>query len=277
MFKDSRSFIVALTLTELILLLFFVLLFTTDKEIDDLVEERNELIQLRDSIAIQLEAMQAAISMDSSTLAALKESMPLRERVEELEEELAESEERAKALKSMIPEEGEDFDELIREAVANTAAQERADRLRERNEDLDLELERMTSQLANCQAQNINCANRLEQQGLGFPPCWADANGRPEYIFVTTLLPDSIVVDRVWPAHRDAEARAIPGVLELTDKTHSKISFARYAFPILNWSKDQQPECRHFVIVDDSPETSKEDYKDQLAQVENFFYKLLRR
>jgi hypothetical protein len=275
MFSNNRAFVLGLTLTEVILMLFFVLLFTTDEEIDQLNEEKRELVLLQDSLASQLAVFQQVVTVDQSTLESLAESLPLREEVESLQQQLTIERERLNAIQAREDMDDEDFDRLTREAET-VAVIERESRLQKNVEDLDSELAKLSSQLANCQAQNISCSNRLQGAGLGFPPCWANEQGRPEFIYVVTLRSDSLVVDRNWPVHRDQEARSMPGVLELADRTHSRSSFSRYALPILNWSKNQVPECRHFIIVDDSDGTSKEEYKRQLAHAENYFYKLLR-
>ena len=47
--------------------------------------------------------------------------------------------------------------------------------------------------------------------------------------------------------------------------------FRERALPILQWSKAHDPECRHFVKIDDSAEISKDAFKANLLLVEDYF------
>jgi regulator of replication initiation timing len=110
--------------------------------------------------------------------------------------------------------------------------------------------------------------------GLDHAPCWANEKGKIEYLFNVETRPDGFVVSKGWLPHREQAARALPGISEaLSGGTMSYSSFSSRMQPILNWSKKQDPECRHFVYL--ATVISDGDARDNARkQVEGFFYKL---
>lgn len=125
--------------------------------------------------------------------------------------------------------------------------------------------------------QYKNIERRLVGNGLDHPPCWADSeSGRPEYMFNIKIMAETYILERSWPAYRNDEMQEIAFAIDEdlpSEFTHQE--FRKLANPILLHSKEQEPECRHFVMVKDSTETSKEQYKNGLSRVENYFYKLI--
>lgn len=127
--------------------------------------------------------------------------------------------------------------------------------------------------------QYKNIERRLAGNGLDHPPCWANPDtGKPEYMFNVRIMPDRYELSAAWPLHRANEMQEIsPGVIDNLPNELQHDEFNQLALPILQHSKKQVPECRHFVMVQDSTITSKEEYKEGLSRVENFFYKLILR
>lgn len=267
----NKSFVLPMTLTEVAILLFFLLLFTAVHQIQRATSEREELERL---VAQRGEIRPEKVQ-------SLLEAARQEEEVEALQKKLAEAEAKNRGLDSLlaIREEVSDetFDELVRRAAQGVRDEGAAERLRERIAAAEQSRDSMQSALQNCQAQNLNCSNRLQEAGLGHPPCWADEEGKPEYIYTVGLVGDSLEVRPTWPSHRVDDARRVDGALSLAGETLSRQAFSARAEPILRWSQRQEPECRHFVVIDDAEMTTKEDFKESLLLVENFFYKYLPR
>lgn len=295
-FGDNRSFVLSITLTELALLLFFLLLFTAVNEIsklqvqrdeaveqrDEAVEDRDEVLEEQEAIRTRLAALAASADIDPVRLVALvEEAAELQNKLDSSEQEVEELSTRLaeleavetglEQLRAQIAETIEDDNEvyhLIRQAAQNIGKQGKLAELRESMVDLE-------SDLANCSSQNLNCSRRLNEAGMGFPPCWADSQGKPEYIYGVTLRENTIEVRASWAAGRNNDVQDVTGATVLADRTMSLSEFSRLAQPILDWSKAQEPECRHFVTITDTPDMSKAAFKTNLLLVENYFYKYL--
>lgn len=111
--------------------------------------------------------------------------------------------------------------------------------------------------------------------GLDHPPCWTDENGEIEYAFEATLRTSTVRLRPIWPSHRQADAERIPGMVDVTGGRFGHEEFSRRVLPIFAWSRRQEPECRHFVVLVDSVTGGKEAFKRGLLTVERFFYKRL--
>ncbi len=115
--------------------------------------------------------------------------------------------------------------------------------------------------------------NRLDARGgRDYPPCWADEEGKVEFLFAVELKPDMVVVAPAWPQRREAAARALPGLAEVLAGPHSSTDFVSRIQGIFNWSKAQDPECRHFVQLRSSIADAVQSDRARLM-VENYFYK----
>jgi len=120
----------------------------------------------------------------------------------------------------------------------------------------------------------------IEFGGVG--PCWSRRRGaaRPEIVYVLNVVmrATTVEVDREWPEGYQAAADTVPNLVTLSQA--GAISYPRFrelAIPVLQWSKIQDPECRHFVMMYDSVESvnAKDDFKVAMLTVEDFFYKYL--
>ncbi len=234
-------------------------------------------------LAGELERSAKALAYDTpDEVQALLEATEQQREIDALRERLMEAEAESEELAALLAqsEETDDreaFIELVRQAARNAGREAQLSALREEAEAAARDRDSMRTALQNCQAQNLNCSQRLQEAGLGYPPCWADASGKPEYIYTVALRGDSLAVRPAWPAHRADDARRVDGALALAGRTLSRQAFAEGADPILRWSQAQTPECRHFVIVDDTGVTTKEAFKESLLLVEGYFYKYLPR
>lgn len=114
------------------------------------------------------------------------------------------------------------------------------------------------------------------------PPCWwqlVDQRQRIVFALDVVLRTDDITVRRRWPDVYDPKARQVTNLVELSNAGRiSYDEFRELALPVLRWGQEQNPQCRHFVVVHDSVrggEDEKEDFKEALLTVESFFYKYL--
>jgi hypothetical protein len=114
---------------------------------------------------------------------------------------------------------------------------------------------------------------RLEARGgRDYPPCWATESGSPEYLFSVELTPTGVQVKPNWPARREADAMALPGITDALQSPVPLGDFVRNVQGIFNASKTADPQCRHYVYLKSTiPEAAASD-RARLT-IENYFYK----
>lgn len=135
-------------------------------------------------------------------------------------------------------------------------------------------VEAVLKENADLRGQMANMRNRFTAvgRGLDHPPCWADEAGNIEYLFKVELRRGEAIVTPAWPERRRQDAEKLPGVSELTAAPVNAERFRTASRPILDISKRQDPQCRHFVVLNNTIETRRE--ADQARwMVEEFFYK----
>jgi hypothetical protein len=136
--------------------------------------------------------------------------------------------------------------------------------------------ESLKSEILNLKGKNISLTKQIESNGKGlvYPPCWADSNGKAEYIYDIDLSNDGILIHDNQIPHRAAEQKKLPISKIKYDMVLSNSNFQRQVYPLLNWSKANKPECRFFVRIDDKTDNDqKRLYKGLLKVVEGSFYK----
>jgi hypothetical protein len=142
-------------------------------------------------------------------------------------------------------------------------------------------LERAAEQRAAAERENrelrgqVAYLSRRAGTGMDHPPCWADEHGRPEYAYEARIHTHHVDLIAVWPPHRAVDARSTPGMLDAPGTGLGYAEFSRRALPVFQWSRAQDPQCRHFVRIVDRVEGGKEPFKHGLLTVERYFYKLL--
>lgn len=115
---------------------------------------------------------------------------------------------------------------------------------------------------------------RLDARGgRDYPPCWADESGKVEFLFAIELKADSVVIAPAWPARREADAKALPGLTEALSEAHAYGRFPSAIHAVFNWSKTQDPECRHYIQLKSSIPDAVQSDRARLM-VENYFYKV---
>lgn len=134
-------------------------------------------------------------------------------------------------------------------------------------------VETLTKENSDLRGQLENYKRRLEARGgRDYPPCWADLTGVPQFLFNVDIRPDSIVIREGWSPSREQDARALPGVDRMLANPLTHGEFTAAAQGILDWSKRQNPECRHYVRLSNSMTDAVQSDRTRLM-VENFFYK----
>jgi hypothetical protein len=115
---------------------------------------------------------------------------------------------------------------------------------------------------------------RLDARGgRDYPPCWADESGKVEFLFAIELKDDAVVVTPAWPTKRDADAKALPDIQRVLEAPFSLVQFPERVLGVFNWSKKQDPECRHYVQLRSTISDAVRSDRARLM-VENYFYKV---
>lgn len=115
---------------------------------------------------------------------------------------------------------------------------------------------------------------RLDARGgRDYPPCWANEEGKVEFLFSVELFSDKVAVKSAWPGYRSDDAFKLPSISSAISDSHSYQSFQNISAGILGWSKKQDPECRHYVYMKSSIMDAINSDRARLM-VENYFYKL---
>lgn len=144
-------------------------------------------------------------------------------------------------------------------------AQRLQDALHKQSE-LQAEVENLTNQKSNIMAQL-----KKEGRGVDWPPCWADKNGKPEYIFQTALTNHGIFVTDISPAHRKEAKAKLPIGDIILGQSLSVGAFTEQTNALFQWSRKN--ECHHFAVIEDQTGANeKAIYKQQRAAVESHFY-----
>jgi len=252
--RQRRNALVNLTLTDLLIVVLFVLLFFTFRSSD---EDKTE-ISVK---TVQLKQLQ-------------------RER-DQLHEQLQASQlQVAKLLKEV-----KDLNELVRRLLADTkdslppnpitvikGLQGDNDVLRKEIDDLKIQVKNRDALLRALQAElakKIETLAGTSAGGTGLPNCLVTSG----FFLEIRLLPNgSLVVNPAWVTTADKEARAIDGVSDLISAGQMSLyTFQRITKHIKIWSEKQDTPCRFRVKT--IRETKDLDlYLQQMRAIDQTFY-----
>jgi hypothetical protein len=125
--------------------------------------------------------------------------------------------------------------------------------------------------LKQCQADNIQIS-KVCRPGTK-PSCWSDINtGKAQFIFTIRLRDDGIYVkDNEVEGRRDDMEKLPIGGLNY-DEPYDADAFVQAARPLYDWSVEQEPSCRFYVLVEDGTGNSKLTYKKLHKAVERIFF-----
>jgi hypothetical protein len=155
---------------------------------------------------------------------------------------------------------------VVREVIAAAEGYQRLLQTKDSSSSLQKRLEDTLGQVK-------YLTDKYKLRGVDHPPCWVDSSGRIEYLFTVDTRPNGFMVSKAWLPHREQDAQALPNIAQaLAASTVSTSTFFSAMQPILNWSKKQDPECRHFVYL--TTTILDADARDNARKlVEGFFYK----
>ncbi len=221
------------------------------QRVDDLDAKLTALTELQTKLESAAESSKKDITKEEVTAALTLQDQLKKQLKEELKKELKPGQETQMMREVMIA--AKNYNELTKTGLNLTD-------IRKANDDL--------------KGQVAFLKTRLEARGgLDYPPCWADENGKVEFLFAVELRTDSVIVSPAWPARREADARALPGIDEVLAKRHSYQGFPSRIQSIFDWSKCQTPQCRHYVQIKSVIPDAVQSDRARLM-VENYFYKV---
>lgn len=115
--------------------------------------------------------------------------------------------------------------------------------------------------------------NRLEANGgKDLPPCWADENGKVQFLLTVELRESELNVIRAWPDSREADAKALPNIdVVMAAATKEYPAFLTAVKPISDLSRKMN--CRHYVRINNLISDAVTADRRRLS-VEDYFYKL---
>lgn len=253
---NNRSFIFSITMSEIIIILFFLLALMSTFKIN---EKEKSITLLTNDIKIQ---EQKLIAQEEIIEKILQEDANL----------------------------NENFDELVNVTVYKNKIASLENELKIKNKLLENiknndEIEKLINQYVNKQLKyeklsNLTSQNKKMQQqikfykrkeGFGLPPCWIGPKGKAEYLFHITLYEDKIFVkEGYWTKKNRKRAKNMPNIDKLINKELKLDEFLDLSESIYKSSVKEQ--CRHFVILRDNVK-SKKAFKNMTFNIENYFYK----
>lgn len=154
----------------------------------------------------------------------------------------------------------------------------------EKKKSIEQENERLKSQIIKQEKSynelkkvNSNLIGQVENlsNGLEYPPCWATADGKPQYTYLVAVHDSSLVVTSIYPKER----KSLYKVIITNDYENTKLGLADFKSHFRVFYNDaitQVPECRYFVKIQDKTSArAKNEYKLGLQTIESIFYKYL--
>ena len=249
----ERMSLLPITLTELVLILFFLLLmlFTVT-----LASKKQEIADLRETT----QQLENALS-DYETNPALREFRTTL----------------ATVIAEFSVDDKDDFIDLIRDLQKQPATTtELRSELREANDRLEtLKAEASASEaLAGQHTREFDAlkgrlAHYRRVSGYGLPPCWTTPEGRVEFLYAVVIRESDLSVSPAWPTYRQSDLAQIPGASRLPQSSLTLADFRREAKPILDWSDAQ--ECRHYALISNGADSA-DAYETIFHGVTQFFY-----
>ena len=131
--------------------------------------------------------------------------------------------------------------------------------------------ERIPGKIQDLRGQVANLRGRA---GLDHPPCWAEEDGDIEYLYTVDIRDDGLVVEQAWPDRRNDQLEGV-GAPRITSPVFMTLNEFRATMRRpYDYGRQSRPECRFFVRVGDQSSV-KDAYKQGLATIESYYYKLL--
>lgn len=108
--------------------------------------------------------------------------------------------------------------------------------------------------------------------GGGIGACWLDESGKTQNLLDIRLEAEYMAVSIPnLPANRLADLYKLPGISDATRKIIPYSEIHTSFNPILQWSKSQTPECRHYVAIKSNIPYTKDSTPKRL-KIQQYFY-----
>ena len=88
-------------------------------------------------------------------------------------------------------------------------------------------------------------------KGFGLPPCWVDESGKVQRLLNVEVTEQGLVVRPGWSPEREDDAKKLPNIdgLIAAGNSQSIATFRTNAQAVFDWSRKQDPECRHYASI----------------------------
>ena len=237
--KERRRQLLNLTITEIILILLFLVLLITAS----LIKKNNEL----------KEENKAYKSLDVDAI------------------QLAEYVKFKKAIKDLKEKNGEfaemDLEEIVNDLVLATEEYKKI-------KDKESEIAMLANKLKDYDEAKELLAYYKKKYGNDKPPCWKKAGtiATAEYLYDAVINNNGIILTNTDSrySHRISDRRILP-LENVTEGT--TISAAQFRDQTLAVYKLNEETCRHYILVKDQSGNDKNHYKKTLSAIEDRFYK----
>ncbi len=260
-----RTSIVNLTLTDLLMMVLFVLLLFTFRATEEGREEITGLEAELQRVLSERNRIQEELTL------IRKDLVDAKERIRRLEEE---NNRLRAAAKDTLPTGPSVVDvEKLREE--NRLLRDENRILREENRLLKARLEAAERRLQQPERETAgrNPGPGKHGKGTGFPRCPVTDGF---LLNVTLARSGNLTVKPAWDAGAEVAALGVPGVRDLIESSElSQDTFRQHAERIVAWSDKQDIPCRFHVRANiGDPPPSLEIYRRQLNLIERHFYAL---
>jgi hypothetical protein len=237
--RERRRQLLNLTITEIILILLFLVLLITAS----LIKKNNEL----------KEENKAYKSLDVDAI------------------QLAEYVKFKKAIKDLKEKNGEfaemDLEEIVNDLVLATEEYKKI-------KDKESEIAMLANKLKDYDEAKELLAYYKKKYGNDKPPCWKKAGtiATAEYLYDAVINNNGIILTNTDSrySHRISDRRILP-LENVTEGT--TISAAQFRDQTLAVYKLNEETCRHYILVKDQSGNDKNHYKKTLSAIEDRFYK----
>lgn len=237
--RERRRQLLNLTITEIILIMLFLILLVTASLIKKNIEQEKMLEDFR------------ALNVDETKLAEFRKFEKAIEQLKENNGEFVDME----------------LEEIINELVL---AREKYSELK----DKDSQIAKLVEKLKEFEKNQEELAYYKEKYGNDKPPCWKKEGtiATVEYLYDATINDVGVVLintDNRYP-HRVQERKTLPLENVTENITLTANQFRDQTLPIFKLTEN---ECRHYVLVKDQSGNDKQHYKQILQAIEDRFYK----
>ena len=237
--RERRRQLLNLTITEIILIMLFLILLVAATLIKKNLEQEKKLEAYR------------ALDVDEIKLSEFRKF--------------------EKAIEELKIKNGEFADMEIEEIIFELVlAREKYSDLK----DKDSEIAKLMEKLKEFEKNQEELAYYKEKYGNDKPPCWKKEGtiATVEYLFDATINDQGVVLtntDNRYP-HRIDDRKLLPLENVTENITLSANEFRSQTLAIFKLTEN---ECRHYVLVKDQSANDKQHYKKILQAIEDRFYK----